>query len=307
MNGVAASREVLARNSKSFALAARLLPPGVADDAAVVYAFCRRADDRIDLAPSEVRPAALVDLRAEVESVYAGAAQADAQLAALQEVAQRRRIPRAYLDELLDGMEMDVRGASYASLADLLLYCHRVAGTVGLVMCHVMGVRDPRALKRAAHLGIAMQLTNICRDVAEDWDNARVYLPRALFAQGVPAGPFPTGPFPRSLRESARSSVRALLDEAERYYASADAGMALLGWRCALAVRTARLVYAAIGRRLEAQGCDVLAGRAVVPLFRKLLLAGRAFVAGLFELPAGARAPSAPLAVLRFPDDVLPL
>ena len=302
MNGVALSRAVLAQNSKSFALAARLLPPGVADDAAVVYAFCRRADDCIDLARPAVRPLALAMLRAEVASVWSGAPQALPQLAALQEVAQRRAIPRDYFDELLDGMEMDVRGASYSSLADLLLYCHRVAGTVGLVMCHVMGVRDPRALKRAAHLGIAMQLTNICRDVAEDWENARVYLPRALIGDAVAAGPFPA-----ALRERARSSVRALLDEAERYYSSADVGLALLGWRCALAVRTARFVYAAIGRRLEAQGCDVLAGRAVVPLWRKLLLAGRALVFGLRELPFGARSPSAKLSVLRFPDDVLPL
>ena len=302
MNGVALSRAVLAQNSKSFALAARLLPPGVADDAAVVYAFCRRADDCIDLARPSVRPLALAMLRAEVASVWSGAAQDLPQLAALQEVAQRRAIPRDYFDELLDGMEMDVQGASYSSLADLLLYCHRVAGTVGLVMCHVMGVRDPRALKRAAHLGIAMQLTNICRDVAEDWENARVYLPRALIGDAVAAGPFPA-----ALRERARSSVRALLDEAERYYSSADVGLALLGWRCALAVRTARFVYAAIGRRLEAQGCDVLAGRAVVPLWRKLLLAGRALVFGLRELPFGARSPSAKLSVLRFPDDVLPL
>ena len=302
MNGVALSRATLAQNSKSFALAARLLPPGVADDAAVVYAFCRRADDCIDLARPEVRPLALALLRAEVESVWAGAPQTLPELAALQEVAHRRAVPRAYFDELLDGMEMDVRGASYGSLADLLLYCHRVAGTVGLIMCHVMGVRDTRALKRAAHLGIAMQLTNICRDVAEDWVNARVYLPRALFGEALAQGPFPA-----SLRENARRSVRALLDEADRYYASADAGLALLGWRCALAVRTARFVYAAIGRRLEAQDCDVLAGRAVVPLWRKLLLAFRALAVGLFELPFGARAPAAPLAVLRFPDDVLPL
>ena len=299
---VLACRAILAQNSKSFALASRLLPPGVADDAAVFYAFCRRADDRIDLSAPAVRPAALEQLRAEVESVYAGAAQADVQLEALQELVVRRHIPRVYLDEFLDGMEMDVRGDAYASLADLLLYCHRVAGTVGLVMCHVMGVRDPRALKRAAHLGIAMQLTNICRDVAEDWENARLYLPRALFGQGLPAGPFPV-----QLRESARSTVRALLEEADRYYASADQGLALLGWRCALAVRTARYVYAGIGRRIEAQGCDVLAGRAVVPLWRKLLLAGRALIAGIFELPLAARPPNAPLSVLRFPDDVLPL
>ncbi len=302
MSGVAESRQVLARNSKSFALAARLLPSGVADDAAVVYAFCRRADDRIDLAPAAVRPAALVHLRVELDAVYSDAVQDDAQLASLQEVTRRRGIPRAYFDELLDGMEMDVSGASYASLEDLIVYCHRVAGTVGLVMCHVMGVRDPRALRRAAHLGIAMQLTNICRDVAEDWANARVYLPRALFGDAAPAGAFPP-----ALRENARRSVRALLEEAERYYSSADAGLALLGWRCALAVRTARFVYAAIGRRLEAQGCDVLAGRAVVPLWRKLLLAAHAFVQGLAALPFGAPRPAAPLAVLRFPDDVLPL
>ena len=302
MSGVAESRQVLARNSKSFALAARLLPSGVADDAAVVYAFCRRADDCIDLARPAVRPLALAMLRAEVDSVWAGAAQDLPELAALQEVARRRAIPRTYFDELLDGMEMDVRGASYASLAELIVYCHRVAGTVGLVMCHVMGVRDPRALKRAAHLGIAMQLTNICRDVAEDWANARVYLPRALFGDAVAAGPFP-----QTLREDARRSVRALLDEAERYYASADAGLSLLGWRCALAVRTARFVYAAIGRRIEAQGCDVLAGRAVVPLWSKLLLAARAFVQGVAALPFGAKRPTAPLSVLRFPDDVLPL
>jgi len=198
-------------------------------------------------------------------------------------------------------MEMDVRGASYDRLEDLLLYCHRVAGTVGLMMCHVMDVRDPAALRSAAHLGIAMQLTNICRDVAEDWQMGRLYLPRALLGRSPPpiAGSLPV--------ERARLAMRVLLDEAERFYASADAGIALLGFRCALAVRTARLVYAAIGRRVEALECDPSAGRAIVPLAMKLLLLAKAFVLTALELPVLRRPPRASLALLRFPDDVLPL
>ncbi len=298
---------VLAANSKSFALAARLLPRGMAEDAAVVYAFCRRADDAIDRAPLREQPAALQALRAQVDAAWSHAAPADALLSALQEVARRRQMPRAYFDELLDGMEMDVRGQDYATLDELLGYCHRVAGTVGLMMCHVLGVRSAKALRHAAHLGIAMQLTNICRDVVEDFALGRLYLPRAGFKGAV----LPGGQFPERLQFPAKLAVRALLAEARRYYASADEGLRLLGWRPALAIRTARLVYAAIGDRLEAIDCDVLAGRAVVPLWRKLWLAARAFAAGLLELPR--RLPALhvphqiPEVVLRFPDDVLPL
>ena len=305
MNAVAKSKQILAYGSKSFALAARLLPPQVAADAAVVYAFCRRADDSVDLSAPQQRPGRLAALRGEVASVAAGEPQADPMLASLQEVMRRRAIPREYLDGLLLGMEMDVRGESYPSLPDLLLYCHRVAGTVGLMMCHVMGLRDPRALRRAAHLGIAMQLTNICRDVAEDWANGRLYLPRAMLGRHAPS--VAAGPFPAALREPAGRAVRLLLDEADRWYASADEAIDLLGFRCALAVRTARLVYAAIGGRIAAQDCDVLAGRAVVPASGKLLLAFRAFAVGLAQFrPRPARA-ALPLPVLRYPDDVLPL
>jgi phytoene synthase len=289
------AKQILARGSKSFALAAKLLPRRVGEDAAVVYAFCRRADDAIDVGSD--KEGALQALRAEVDAIYSGTL--DSELA---DVVRRRRIPRAYLDELIGGMEMDVRGASYASLGELLVYCHRVAGTVGLMMCHVMGVRDARALRHAAHLGIAMQLTNICRDVAEDCRNGRLYLPRDLLGgrcQGVASGPVTA-----KMRLEAAAAVQALLAQAERYYRSADEGIHMLGWRCALAVRTARYVYAEIGRRIEAQDHDVLAGRAVVPLRRKLVLVLKALVQGAHRNPI---APAIPASVLRFPDDVLPL
>ena len=96
---------------------------------------------------------------------------------ALQYIVRRYGIPAHYASELIEGMAMDVRGIRYANLRELLLYCYRVAGTVGLMMSHVMGLRDESALKHAADLGIAMQLTNIARDVTEDASMGRIYLP----------------------------------------------------------------------------------------------------------------------------------
>src|SRR5690606_34011223 len=159
----------IARHGKSLALASRILPPTQRDCAAVVYAWCRRADDAIDLVPREEQPIALRRLREELDRIYLGEVMGDPTLAAFSDVVNRCAIPSRYPSELLDGMEMDAVGHSYGSWDDLLLYCYRVASTVGLMMCHVMGVRSDEALPHAVDLGVAMQLTNIARDVKEDW------------------------------------------------------------------------------------------------------------------------------------------
>jgi phytoene synthase len=291
----------LARHSRSFALAARLLPPAARDDAAVVYTWCRRVDDAVDEAPSQLDAArALARAREELErSVYGGAATRDVALAAFAEVVDRHAIPRRYPEELLAGMEMDVRGVRYESLADLLRYCYRVAGTVGLMMSHVMGVSDRRALRHAAHLGIAMQLTNVCRDVEEDWRRGRLYVPRDLLDAAGAADPpdGPGAPLPRALVPALARGMRALLALADRYYASGDQGLAALDWRCALAVRTARLDYADIGRVISARGHDPLAGREVVRRRRKLALVAQASALAALEWPVRARRRFAPVAL----------
>jgi phytoene synthase len=128
------------------------------------------------------------------------------------------------------------------------------------MMAQVMGVTDARALRRAARLGIAMQLTNICRDVAEDAGRDRVYLPAELLGDGPSA------------------AVAELLRRADRFYRSGDRGLAALPARCAAAIRAARLIYADIGRVIALRGFDVRAGRAVVSRPRKLWLAARALV-----------------------------
>lgn len=282
-------RRVLAHHAKSFALASRFLPASCRDDAAIVYAYCRRVDDAID------RPDgtgdALGALREELGAVYGSRPIADPVLAAFRDVVQRTAIPRAYPTELLAGMEMDVRGARYETVDELLLYAFRVAGTVGLMMSHVMGVSRDEALVNAARLGMAMQLTNIGRDVLEDWSFGRLYVPAELLdptthrlLDGAWKGPFPSAAAP-----GVRRAVKALLAIADRYYRSGEEGLPALSFRCAIAIRTASLVYAAIGHRIAHRGHDPLAGRAVVPSREKLALVGESLRRSMIEIPQRMR------------------
>lgn len=290
-----ACRAVLAERSKSFALASKLLPPAVRDDVTVLYAWCRAADDAVDDAPPGEAEARLATVRQDLSTVYGDAPTTSSALLCLRDVVQRHGVPRAYPSELLDGMEMDVVGARYESLDDLLLYCHRAAGTVGLMMSHVLGVDRPGALRHAAHLGMAMQLTNVCRDVAEDLERGRVYLPeswlRALGATellDVAARQGSTEPAGAvQLSDSGRRTVSAvvarLLAEAELLYQSGDRGLSALDVRSAIAVRAARYVYSAIGGVLRGRGHDPFRGRAFVGAPRKILLASWAAVQTLLS------------------------
>jgi phytoene synthase len=276
MSGKERARRALAEGSRSFALAGKLLPRACRDDAAIVYAFCRRADDLVDRAAAGTEGVAVSKLRCELESIYASEAQADPVLAAFQEVVKRRRIPRVYPAELIAGFGMDARPRPvvYRSWEELRRYCYRVAGTVGLMMCHVMGVSDQRRMANAAALGMAMQLTNIARDVAEDWQMGRVYVPEEVLDAPLAAAP-PSALDARTAALLSRS-LPALLEAARSLYRAGEAGLDALSLRCAIAVRAAGLVYEAIGERVASRGYDVTAPRAVVSTARKLWLVLRA-------------------------------
>jgi len=296
---------IIRRHSASFALASRVLAPGARHHAHALYAYCRRADDAIDCTPPGLERAALVRLRAELDVIYAGQPLHDPIAAEFQRLVFERHIPRAYPDGLLDGFELDVQGVRYASLLDLQRYCWCVAGTVGAMMCHVMGVRHQRAVVHGVHLGMAMQLTNICRDVAEDWRRGRLYIPAELL--GDLSAPSDWPPSADASRQLARA-VERLLQEADILYRSGDAGLGHLTFRSRVAVATARHVYSSIGRRLRNRGCDVLAGRAVVPLPSKLWCVARAAYDALSAKSAPSRERASILQPLvRFPEDVLPV
>jgi len=266
------------KHSKSFALAAKLLPPEVNHAAVVLYAYCRRTDDMIDLCPEAEQTERLSQLQSELEAIYAGVPQSDPLLARFQSVVREYAVPRVYLDELLLGMQMDTQHVRYRTLADLLLYAYRVAGVVGLMMCHVMGVRDTRALRHAAHLGLAMQLSNIARDVQEDWQRGRLYIPESLLEACGVSGLDPSRgePLPRSAAAGIAQATESMLKHADEFYRSGDSGVPYLSFRCGIAIRAARLVYGEISTRVREQGCDPFAPRAVVSRGRKLALVGYA-------------------------------
>jgi 15-cis-phytoene synthase len=275
-------RASIRRNSKSFALASLLLPSHAQDTTYALYAWCRRADDAVDEAPVEQRAPKLLQLQSELTTLYQGNTDAtlleDGVLHNFARAVKAAHIPALYPSELLRGMAMDVNGHVYASWDDLQLYCYRVASTVGLMMCHVLGVRDPAALPHAAQLGLAMQLTNICRDVHEDWQRGRLYLPDTLLA-GCGAGGLGAElgrPLPRSAAVPLQRALREVLALADRHYRSAESGFRYLPLRCALAVCSARFIYAEIGRELERVAHNVFAPRVVVTSGRKLLLTSKA-------------------------------
>lgn len=302
------ARATIAHQSRSFALASRLLGSRLRDQTAVIYTWCRRADDAIDSIESRHadKRDILGRLATELDHAYTGAA-SDPIIAAFGEVARARQIPRDYADELLRGMAMDASGMRYERIEDVVHYSWRVAGVVGLMMTHVFGVSDDDALAHAAHLGIAMQLTNICRDVVEDWQAGRLYLPDDLLscrgAGGLAAylgRPLP----PRAIGPIARV-VEDLLAIADRFYRSSDRGIRYLPWRAAAAVLSARRIYAAIGDRIAHQQHDVTAGRAIVPAPAKLALVLRAIGRCMMQTPRRMLAPRdarIPARVLRFAD-----
>lgn len=279
-----ACRRLMRGGSKTFFAASMLLPPRVRAPASALYAFCREADDAIDLGEDAAAAAAL--LRRRLDAVYAGRPGEDNVDRALAQVVHRFAIPRALFDALVEGFVWDARGRRYATLDELQDYGARVAGTVGAMMCLVMGNRSPAALARACELGVAMQLTNIARDVGEDARAGRLYLPLDGFAQaGVDADAWLRSPvFDAALA----SMIRRLLAAADAAYARAEAGIAALPRDCRPAIQAARLVYAEIGHELARRGGDSINQRTVVSPHRKLSLLARAATAVWRVFPAEA-------------------
>jgi phytoene synthase len=282
---IAASHAVMSRHARSFRLAARFLPAEARDDAALLYAFCREVDDAADeCADPEEGATRLAALERGLAGEPGGAAAA----AHVRALARRRQVPLSAAYDLIEGARTDLGRVRMADDAALLRYAYLVAGTVGSMMCSLLGARHERARRRAIDLGIAMQITNVCRDVAEDAARGRVYLPATrLEAAGSSAGALLDGTAPR---DAVAEVVRDLLALADRYYASADVGAADLPPRARLAVLTASRVYRAIGVELRERGCDPLGGRVVVPPLRKARWTGAA-LASWVRVSLGFRRP----------------
>lgn len=291
---LAACERLLAAGSKSFAAASLLLPRGVRRDAAIFYAFCRVADDAIDEAPSDAaRRHALEELHARLDRVFGGTP-VDAPVdRALSVVVGERSLDRLPFDALLEGFAWDVEERRYASLGELRGYAARVAGTVGVVMTQLMGPRDAPTLARACDLGVAMQLTNVARDVGEDARMGRVYLPLSWFDEAsIDVERFLAAP---KASPEVRAMTRRLVAEAVPLYVRSRAGIGALPLGCRVAIDAARRIYQGIHREIARADFDTVSGRRSVSGARKVL---HVLAALLTPAPPPSDAP--PLDEVRF-------
>jgi phytoene synthase len=267
------SRAVLSKHARSFKWASRFLAPEQRDDAAVVYAFCRLVDDTADEAADDERAAIQLGL---LRDELLGKSPARPLVSEFLAVADRRSMDLRYALELIEGVKSDLGEVIFETDAQLLRYCYRVAGTVGLMMCAVLGVDDPDALPHAIDLGVGMQITNISRDVLEDAERGRVYLPaERLRAAGVEPEDLLEG---RADAAGVAQVVDDLLALAEVYYGSADRGLAAIPARSRFAILVAARLYRAIGLKIRRNGCRVLEGRTWVGWPGKTYIVSRAFV-----------------------------
>ena len=281
-----ACRALLRGGSRSFFAASLLLPRRVHEPATALYAFCRVADDLIDTGENqggEDQAFALADLRARLDAAYAGRPRPFPADRALSAVVRRHAVPRALLDALLEGFAWDAAGRRYDTLADLEAYAARVAGTVGAMMAALMGERSADGVARACDLGIAMQLSNIARDVGEDARAGRLYLPLDwLRDEGIDPDAWLAYP---SFDPALARVVQRLLHEADRLYRRADFGIAALPRACRPGIGAARHLYSEIGRQVARNGHDSISRRAVVPATRKLGLLARSLTAAASSPP----------------------
>ncbi len=307
----AAAREVMRHHAHTFYFAALWLRPDRRRATHALYSLFRTLDDLVDeVAEGERDPGAA---REELQRWRAWLNDPEANprvepiLPAVRDTLTRYAIPSHHFIELIDGLEMDLAGRRYADVADLGVYCYRVASTVGLAMCHVLGAVDPAAQARAVELGVAMQLTNILRDVREDFENGRIYVPHDLMARaGWDEDRLRDG----RVDDAFRAMMGELVSLARVYYDRGMRGLPYLSPDARLAIRVAARCYAAILDRIEAADYDVFSARAHVSGRGKAGIAARAALdrraagrGALPPLPDGAPDGTRLIALARAPRD----
>lgn len=267
----------LAQKGRTFHGARRLMGDLHASRATRLYSFCRLIDDLADEANSpESGQAALLVVAADV-------ARGESTHLVVQDginLMHECGIPQAVVLELIAGVTSDLGLVQMADENALLRYCYQVAGTVGLMMCNVLDTKNPEALSHAIDLGIAMQLTNICRDISADAAVGRRYLPASLVGLLEPqALVHPAEP----LQPRVRECVEALLDLADQYYRSGELGLCYLPLGARGGILSAARVYRAIGTQLRQQRSAYWLGRTIVPPSTKVLVTLQALVAMPFK------------------------
>jgi 15-cis-phytoene synthase len=256
--------------AKTFYFASRFLPQDKRQASYCVYALCRLSDETVDT-PQDYYLSGLAAIRENIGLAYSKAALKEDLLLSFRETVTRYEIPREYFEKILEGMSMDLKIRRYATFKDLYDYCYKVAGVVGLIMLKILGYRDQEAEKHAVELGIAMQLTNILRDIKEDFLRGRIYLPQEdLQRFNVTEEDISKG----IVNEAFRSLLKFEIGRARQYYTASSAGIRFIPQaNSRFVVCAMKKIYGGILEAIERNNYDVFTRRAAVGGLRKVILA----------------------------------
>jgi phytoene synthase len=259
------AEKITSEHSKSFYFASGLLPEEKRSAVRALYAFCRTVDDIVDESSDLESDARLDYWRKMVET--ASFEDGDLVAAAWADTLTRYHIPRHYALQLIDGVARDLIQARYQTFDELATYCYGVASTVGLMSMHIVGFKTPEAVPYAIKLGVALQMTNILRDIGEDYQNGRIYLPREELAfYGIHEADIAAG----RITDNWRQFMRFQIERTRQLYADSWAGVRMLEREGRLAIGAASIFYQGILDVIERSDYDVFTRRASLSTLGKI-------------------------------------
>jgi phytoene synthase len=264
-NAYKMAEKITAEHSKSFSFASGLLPEEKRSAVRALYAFCRTVDDIVDESSGDERDVKLDYWRHMVET--ASFEDNDLVAAAWADTLTRYHIPRHYALQLIDGVARDLSQSRYQTFDELATYCYGVASTVGLMSMYIIGFHGNDAVPYAIKLGVALQMTNILRDIGEDYGNGRLYLPREeLIYYGIQESDIAAG----RITENWRQFMKFQIDRTRQLYAESWAGVKMLEREGQLAIGAASVFYQGILDEIEKRDYDVFSGRASLSAIGKV-------------------------------------
>ncbi|MDD3087844.1 MAG: phytoene/squalene synthase family protein [Candidatus Omnitrophica bacterium] len=255
--------------AKTFYLASVFLPKDKRLASYAVYALCRLSDESVDSMQAHSKKEALNKINKSIETAYSKTPIEDNLLLSFRHTVIKYAIPKEYFDELIEGMRMDLTQASYNNFNELYSYCYRVAGIVGLIMLRILGTREKSAEEFALSLGIAMQITNILRDIKEDFSRGRIYLPLedlnkfSLSKENIASN---------KVNDDFIKLMKFEIERCREYYQKSQKGIQMItGPRERFVVIAMKEMYSQILRQIEKQSYDIFSSRAHLNKFQKIL------------------------------------
>ena len=269
--GFAQAKAITKKYAKTFYFASLFLPKEKQCASYAAYAICKLSDEAVDSPKDKLQPADLAKIEGMIETTYGNGPTDNPLVSAFRHSVKKYNIPKDYFDEIIAGMHMDLDKNRYASFDELYLYCYRVAGVVGLIMLKILGNDDAGTEKYAVRLGVALQLTNITRDIKEDFARGRIYLPQdEMKKYNVSEEDIRDA----RLNESVVSLLKFQIERARSFYAYAGAGIQCLnGTRSRLVILAIKEIYSRILDEIEKNHYDVFSRRAYVNNFKKCAVA----------------------------------